>query len=191
MVRALASRPHVLGVDDAPFRKGRDREVPIVGVLMEGPDLVEAIAIGHFPVDGDDAAGYLGGWIQSLRGFRGMQAVILGGITIAGLGLVDLAKLAGALSRPVLAVTRHDPAGSQLRRALHAARLSERLPVLARSPPAFEAAPGLHVAAVGLSPAEAAALVRLTLGKSRLPEPLRVAHMVAGALATGESRGRV
>jgi endonuclease V-like protein UPF0215 family len=186
-----ASRPHVLGVDDAPFRKGRDREVPIVGVVMEGPDLVEAIAIGRFPVDGEDAAGYLAGWIRELRAYRGIQAIFLGGVTIAGLGLVDLEALAGALRRPVLAVTRRDPAGSELRRALRAAGLADRLPLLDRSPPAFETAPGLYVAAAGLSPAEAASLVRRTLGKSRLPEPLRLAHIVAAALVNGESRGRV
>ncbi len=35
-------RPHVLGVDDGPFDKGVSRTVPLVGVTMEGPDLVEA-----------------------------------------------------------------------------------------------------------------------------------------------------
>src|SRR6266545_1988566 len=190
MVRAFASRPHVLGVDDAPFRKGSDREVRIVGVVMEGPDLIEAIAIGSFPVDGDDATGYLARWISELRAFRGIQAIFLGGITIAGLGLVDLEQLAEALSRPVLAVTRHDPANSELRRALRGAGLSERLPLLDRTPAAFAAAPGLYVAAAGLSPAEATALVRCMLAKSRVPEPLRVAHMIAAALVNGESHGR-
>src|SRR5882724_236915 len=186
-----ASRPHVLGVDDAPFDKGRDHEVPIVGVLMEGPDLVEGVAIGTFPVDGDDAAGYLARWIRDLRAYRSIQAILLGGITIAGLGLVDLAALAGALGRPVLAVTRRDPANSELRRALRVAGLSERLPLLDRSPPALPVAPGLYLAAAGVTPAEAAELVRRTVGKSRLPEPLRIAHLVAAALVSGESRGRV
>jgi len=184
-------RDHVLGIDDAPFRKGQDREVPIVGVVMEGADLVEAVAVGHLPVDADDATGLLSAWIRELRIFRSVQAVLVGGITIAGLGVVDLDQLTKMIGRPALAVTRHDPAGSELRRALRAARLTERLPLLDRSPAAIEAAPGLYVAAAGLSPAEAAALVRRMLRKSRLPEPLRIAHMVAGALATGQSRGRV
>ena len=184
-------REHVLGIDDAPFRKGQDREVAIVGVVMEGPDLVEAVAVGSIPVDGDDVTGLLSAWIRDLRTFRSIQAILLGGITIAGLGVVDLDLLARSVGRPALAVTRHNPAGSELRRALRAAGLTDRLPLVDRSPAAIEAAPGLYVAAAGLSPAEAAALVRRMLGKSRLPEPLRIAHMVAGALATGQSRGRV
>jgi len=52
-------------------------------------------------------------------------------------------------------------------------------------------AAGLYLAAAGVAPAEAAELVRRTVGKSRLPEPLRIAHLVAAALVSGESRGRV
>ena len=39
MVRSF--RPHVLGIDDGPFDKSTDTTVPIVGVMMEGADLVE------------------------------------------------------------------------------------------------------------------------------------------------------
>jgi uncharacterized protein len=165
--------------------------VPVVGVLMEGSDLVEALAITSFPVDGADAAGYLANWIHGLRVYRGIQAILMGGITIAGLGLVDLDALASALGRPVVAVTRRNPADSDLRRALRAAGLSERLTLLDRSPKAIAVAPGLYVAAAGVTPGEAAALVRRTVRKSRLPEPLRIAHLVAAALVRGESRGRV
>ena len=35
------------------------------------------------------------------------------------------------------------------------------------------------------------ALARATLGKAQLPEPLRIAHLIAAALVSGESRGRV
>lgn len=186
-----AARLHVLGVDDAPFRKGRDREVPIVGVLMEGADLVEGVAFGRFPVDGDDPAGYLASWVRGLRAYRGIQSILVGGVTIAGLGLIDLESLAEALRRPVIAVTRRDPADSKLRRALRAAGLAERLVLLDRSPAALQVGPGLFVAAAGITPGEAAAVVRRSLGKSRLPEPLRLAHLIASGLVNGESRGRV
>lgn len=41
-------RPHLLGVDDAPFDKGQAAPVPLVGVVMEGPDRMEAVALGHY-----------------------------------------------------------------------------------------------------------------------------------------------
>ena len=184
-------RPHVLGVDDAPFHKGRGRPVQIVGVLMEGNDLVEGVALAEFPVDGEDATGFLAHWINGLRWRQGIQAVVLGGITLAGLGLVDLTVLATRLGLPVLAVTRRDPAASLLGEALTAAGLADRLPIARRSPPAVRVRPGLHVAMAGISPEEARAVVETTLRKSRMPEPLRLAHLIGSALERGESRGRV
>ncbi|HET7599070.1 MAG TPA: DUF99 family protein [Gemmatimonadales bacterium] len=184
-------RRHILGIDDAPFAKGRDPVVPIVGVLMEGADLVEAVAIASFPVDGSNATDFLARWITGLRVRPSVQAVVLGGITIAGLGLVDLIGLAEIIRRPVLAVTRRDPSNSELRRALIAAGLDERLPLLERIPPAREIREGLFVAAAGVSPNEVPKLALATLGKSNLPESLRVAHLIARALTMGESRGRV
>ncbi len=186
-----ATRPHVLGVDDAPFDKRQSAPVTIVGVVMAGHDLVESVAVGAFPVDGDGAAEYLAGWIGRMRIRPTLRAVILGGITIAGLGIVDLTELAGRLGLPVLAVTRRNPAGSDLADALRAAGLSGRLTLLERIPRAFGVGEGLYLAHAGASRLEAERLVTATLGKARLPEPLRVAHLIGQALALGESRGRV
>lgn len=186
-----APRPHVLGVDDAPFEKGQAAHVPIVGVMMEGADLVESVAVASFPVDGEGATDFLAGWIGELRTRPTLQAVVLGGITIAGLGLVDVRALAERLGVPVLVVTRRDPSESQLSAALGAARLHERIPLVERSPRAQRLGEGVYLAHAGATRDEALHLVRATSGKSLLPEPLRVAHLMARALVTGESRGRV
>ena len=184
-------RPHVLGVDDAPFDKKQAHPVPVVGVLMEGNDLVEGVALTDFPVDGAEATGFLATWIDGLRWRDAMQAVVLGGITMAGLGLVDLEELARQLTIPVLAVTRRDPGKSRIGEALEAAGLPDRLPTAQHSPRPIRVTPGLYVALAGIEPARATDLVRATLRKSRMPEPLRVAHLIAGAVARGQSRGRV
>ena len=48
----------------------------------------------------------------------------------------------------------------------------------------------IYVQRVGLSTREAAGLVRATTLHGNLPEPLRLAHLIAGAYVTGQSRGR-
>lgn len=184
-------KPHVLGIDDAPFTKGQAREVPVVGVMMEGATLVEGIALGSFPVDGAEATAYLAAWVGGQRWRRSLQAVVLGGITIAGLGVVDVTELADALRVPVLVATRNDTALSTLGDALVAAGYQDRLHILARTPPARMVLPGLFVAAAGAREDEAEALVRATLNKAKLPEPLRVAHLIGSALVRGTSHGRV
>jgi uncharacterized protein len=187
----ITSRPHLLGVDDAPFDKRQTSPVPIVGVVMEGADRIEAVAVGQFPVDGEGATEFLAGWIGGLRTRPALQGVILGGITIAGLGLVDVAALAERLVLPVLVVTRRNPLGSDLADALRAAGMEHRLSQLERVPRAFGVGEGLFLAHVGTTRVEAEELVRASLAKSRLPEPLRVAHLIGQAIVLGQSRGRV
>ncbi len=184
-------RPHVLGVDDAPFDKRQSTPVPIIGVAMEGNDLVESVALGEFAVDGDGATEYLANWIAGLRARPMLQAVVLGGITIAGLGIIDISTLAERLGLAVLVVTRHNPARSELDSALRAAGLIDRLSLLERMPPAYGLGEGLYLAHAGAPRVEAERLLAPTLGKSKLPEPLRVAHLIGQAIVLRESRGRV
>ena len=184
-------RPHTLGVDDAPFEKRQAGPVPVIAVAMEGHAVIESVARTEFPVDGAEATEYLAAWIERLRARPMLQAVILGGITIAGLGIIDVAALAERLGIAVLVVTRRNPARSELADALRAAGLSDRLSILERIPPAHGFGEGLYLAHAGVPRVEAERILQATLGKSRLPEPLRVAHLIGQAIVLRESRGRV
>jgi endonuclease V-like protein UPF0215 family len=184
-------RPHVLGIDDAPFEKGQSDEVPIVAVMMEGASLVEGVAVDRFAVDGEDATGFLAAWVSGLRWHAGLQAVVLGGVTLAGLGVVDIRALAERLETPILAVTRRDTARSELTGALRKAGLAHRLAIVERTPPARRMHDGLFVAAAGVEETEAERILRASLNKANLPEPLRVAHLIGAAMVKGQSRGRV
>jgi endonuclease V-like protein UPF0215 family len=183
-------RPHVLGIDDGPFDKRTNATVPIVGVMMEGHDLVEAVAVTEFPVDGEDATGFLADWIEDLRFNQALHGVVLGGMTIAGLGMVDVALLAERLGRAVMVVNRHEPRNERLAMALEAAGLAERIPMLERAPAAWRLQDGLHVRHAGASRDEVERILLATRNKSQLPEPLRLAHLMGAAVANGQSRGR-
>ena len=187
----MTARPHILGIDDAPFEKGQAQPVPIVAVMMEGADLVEGIALDYFPVDGEAATDYLACWIAGLRFHASLQAVALGGITLAGLGIIDPTELAARLGVPVLVITRREPVDGPLIHALEAAGLRDRIPIVERSPRAFPLTEGQHLACAGIDWDGGVRLARATLRKSQFPEPLRVAHLIGRALVTGESRGRV
>ena len=186
-----ALRPHVLGIDDGPFDKGQSEPAAIVGVTMEGADLVESVAVTSFPVDGPGATAFLADWVSGLRARASLQAVVLGGITIAGLGVVDVAEFARRIGAPVLVVTRRQPRDDQLALALRAAGLAERIVTVERAPRARRISQGLYLACAGTEHTEATRIVRATLRKALLPEPLRLAHLVARAIVSGESRGRV
>jgi hypothetical protein len=146
--------------------------------------------VTEFPIDGDEATGFIGDWIERMRFAPALQAVIFGGVTIAGLAVIDIGALARRLHTPVIIVNRKDRTHHRLEQAFEAAGLRERLAVVENMPSIFRVTGGLHAAAAGIDVAAAARLIRATLAKSDLPEPLRVAHLVARAIVKGESRGR-
>ena len=78
--------------------------------------------------------------------------------------------------------------------ALRAAPLAdraERLAVLERTPPARALEGGPFYACAGIEAERAAAWIRASRQKAQFPEALRLAHMIAAAVKTGSSRGRV
>ena len=182
--------PHVLGVDDGPFAKGQREPVPVIAVLMEGAGIVEGVSIRAFPVDGEGVTAFLGDWILGLRWHATLDSVVLGGITLAGLAVVDVMALADRLGVPVLAVTRRDTRASDLDHALRQAGFGDRLGILEGTPAAARVHAGLYVACAGIGPEDAAAIVRATTNKARVPEPLRVAHLIGAAIVRGESKGK-
>jgi endonuclease V-like protein UPF0215 family len=54
----------------------------------------------------------------------------------------------------------------------------------------MEALAGVYVQRVGLTKAQAQATIKRHRLQGNIPEPVRVAHLIAGALERGCSRGR-
>lgn len=187
----MKGRPHIFGIDDAAFSKRQTEPVAIIGVMTEGADLVENIAITKFPVDGAGATEFMAQWVSSLRFRPSLQCLVLGGITVAGLGVVDIRDLSNQLSLPVLVFNRKDPARSDLCRALGTAGHRDRIAIVQQEPPARHLGPGRYLSWHGADERTALRLLDLSAKKSNYPEAIRIAHLVGKALTAGESRGRV
>jgi endonuclease V-like protein UPF0215 family len=181
---------YVVGFDDAPFERSHRGDVPVIGAVFNNRRL-EGVIMGKVRRDGANATENIARSIERSRFARSVQAVLLQGITFAGFNVVDLATLSERLGLPVVAVTRRKPDLAKIQRALLGSvpggrrkwRLIERLA------PARKHG-GVYVQHAGIDWDRAAALVDRFAFNSHLPEPLRTAHLVAGALALGESRHR-
>lgn len=182
--------PHVLGIDDGPFVKGESHDVPLAGVMTAGADLVECVAITRFAIDGDAVTDFLGDWIRDCRFGPSLRAVVFGGVTIAGLGVIDIERLSARLRRPVIVVNRRDPRHHRMQRAFAAAGLLDRLDLVEATPAAVRVSSGLFASFAGIDARSGAALLKSVTAKSQLPEPLRLAHLIATAVVRGQSQGR-
>lgn len=181
---------YAIGFDDAPFEKSHRGDVVVVGAVFNGPRL-EGVLTGKVRRDGANATRSLIHMTRESRFSSSLRLILLQGITLAGFNVVDLPKLHDATGLPVIAVCRRPPDLEKMRRALHESvpggarkwRLIEGL-----APP--RQANGVFLQCQGLGVREAAAAVSRWAVNSVLPEPLRTAHLIAGALADGESRHR-
>jgi endonuclease V-like protein UPF0215 family len=181
---------HVVGVDDAPFAREHGGNVPVVATVFSRLRL-DGVLVGRVRRDGADATRALAALIGGSRFAAHLQAVLLQGIALAGFNVIDLAGLHAALGLPVLVVARHRPDLASIERALrlHVPGGARKWRLIERAGP-MEPVAGVFVQRAGLSLSDARALVGRLAISGRIPEPLRVAHLIAGALATGASRGR-
>ena len=172
-----------IGWDDSPHTRA-DGRVPVVGVHMRGHARVEGILLTDVARDGDDATNRLARCLAD-SGLRGTRALLLDGASFAGFNVVDLEGLAEETGVPCLAFTKGVPDLASMRAALRNVPNPEGKWALLRRREvvtlATEATP-ITVSFAGMSRTEAVELLAATTARGHVPEPLRLAHMVAAVV---------
>jgi endonuclease V-like protein UPF0215 family len=171
----------VVGFDDAPHMRA-DGRVPVVGVHMRAGAYVEGVLATDVERDGDDATNRVARLVAD-SGLRGLKALLLDGAAFGGFNVVDLDGLHAETGVPCLAFTKGVPDMEAMRRALRNVpnpegkwallerRRNVTLPTASGTP--------ITVSFAGMSRDEAVELLALTTVRGLVPEPLRIAHLVA------------
>lgn len=181
---------NLVGFDDAPFARGHHGPVKVVGAVFAHLRF-DGVLVGSIEKDGADSASRLAELVVRSRFHEHIQLVLLQGVAFGGFNVVDVFQLHRDLDRPVMVVARKAPDMVAIREAL-VSRIPEgetKWSILERLGP-MEPVHGVFVQRVGLSMTEAASVIERFAVHGRIPEPLRVAHLIAGAIAEGHSRGR-
>ncbi|MBN1430396.1 MAG: DUF99 family protein [Anaerolineae bacterium] len=180
----------VIGFDDAPFPAGYAGNVKVVGMVYAGLRL-DGVLIGEVEKDGMDAAEKLIALISQSKFAPNLHLVMLQGIALGGFNVVDVFALHEQLALPVLVVSRRLPNMEAIKNALLTKVRGgrEKWAVIEKLGP-MEPAGSAYVQRVGLTHDQAVTVVKRLAIEGSIPEPLRVAHLIAGAIADGQSRGR-
>jgi endonuclease V-like protein UPF0215 family len=181
---------HVVGFDDTPFARAWRGDVAIIGAVFAGLRL-EGVLRGTVRRDGVNATARLADLITVSKFRPQLQLVLLQGIALAGFNVVDLDALHAQTGLPLLVIARRQPRMDKIR-----AVLRSRVPggarkwaLIERAGP-MEAMAGVFVQRRGIGEARAERVIRQLAVHGSIPEPLRVAHLIAGGIAIGQSRGR-
>jgi uncharacterized protein len=186
----MAGFSNVIGFDDAPFAQRWRGDVRLIGAVCARTRL-DGVVSGFVRRDGANSTTRMIELVRSSQ-FRGhVQAVLLQGIAVAGFNVVDVHALHDALQVPVLVLMRRQPRMALIRDALfdHIPGASRKWSLIERAG-SIERLGSLYCQRVALSVSEARRLVAATTLHGNLPEALRLAHLIAGGVTTGISRGR-
>lgn len=181
---------HIIGFDDSPFARSHRGDVRVVGAVFAGARL-EGILSGAIRRDGANAARNLAALVSGSKFAAHLQLVMLQGIALGGFNVVDVFDLHARLRLPVLVIARRAPDMEAIRSALltRVPGGARKWAIIERLGP-MEPAAGVYVQRLGISLDEAAGVIGRSAINGVIPEPLRVAHLIAGGIADGESRGR-
>ncbi len=188
----MKNEVRIIAWDDCAFSFTATR-VRIIGVIFRGAAFMDGLLSAHITKDGMDATETITRTITTSRHYDQLSYIMLDGITLGGLNIVDLVSLYDATQLPVIAVQRKPPNVAAFRAACKKLdQYEERERTITNAGKHFATAissTNLYFQKHGCSQHECEALIQQTCVRSHVPEPLRVAHLIASGLS-GESRGR-
>lgn len=179
----------MLGFDDGPFDKFKDNDCLVVGCVFRAGEYIDGVLSTRVKVDGTDSTQKLASCINKSK-FKGdLRFIVMKGLAFGGFNIVDIWRLYEKTGIPVVVVMRSYPRYSLFYRALDKLGLSRRKRSVEKAgePVGVE---GLFVQFAGTALPEVKRLLRLICTRSNIPEPLRVAHIIASGIVRGESRGQ-
>jgi endonuclease V-like protein UPF0215 family len=179
---------NVIGFDDAPFEREWRGNVALVGTVCSGTRL-DVVVRGYVKRDGNDATEVMETLVRD-KSLVHVRGVMMQGITTAGFNVIDIHALADRLELPVLVVMRKKPKLQQFFDALAKVPGAKKKRETIEAAGEPEALGTLWVQRAGLTADEAARMLERTTLHGAIPEPLRLAHIIAGGMTRGKSTGR-
>ena len=175
-----------IGFDDAPFLRSAGGKVSIAGIVC-AETRFEGMVWGEVEQDGWDATEIICQLLIDGKFLPQLHLVMLDGIGFGGFNIVDLPTLAEKLAKPCVAVMRRYPNLPKMKKALLRLPHPEKRWELLQKAGKIHAYPPFYFQVCGEQPETIAhALQRLT-DCGKVPEALRLAHLVGAAVINGES----
>lgn len=181
----VLQKSRVVGVEDGSFsRESSIQKALLISVLLQEISLID-FQMNSIKVDGLDATEKL---ITMLRRWS-FDSVILAGVSFAGFNLIDAKAVFEEFEKPVIVVARTKPNNVAVKNALlqHFEDWKARWGVIEKLGPIYEIVsmpnePPIYTEIIGANLNWASNLIRKLSTCCRIPEPVRVARLIARGL---------
>jgi hypothetical protein len=184
----LKKEVRIIAWDDCAFSFGQEN-VMLVGAIFRGASFLDGMLSTTVEKDGMDATQKISASMLKSRHYDQLSYVMTDGISFAGLNILDINELHEKTKLPVLAVIRKRPDRAKFVLAFGKLPGSEMRKKITEKTGEVLKFGEMYYQKAGLDEKESEQLLKMTCIRSNLPEPLRVAHLIASGFS-GESKGR-
>ncbi len=188
-IRQVKKEIRILGVDDARFIRERDNWTRLIGVVYRGGEWMEGCIQAPIRVDGDDVTEQLIHMVQRSSHFGQLRVIMTRDTIFGGVNILNIELVTKAIGLPVIAVSDSKPDMKRVTKALQRIAphswqekltvLEECGPIKAVRIPAKQTP--IYVQWAGIPFDQVRQLIRMSATRSGLPEPIRVAHLIASS----------
>ncbi len=172
----------VVGIDDGYFERSRDRKAPLVITIMKS-SVIEGFIFSWLDVDGTNATSIILDALAPIK--EQISAVFLYGTIFAGTNVVSMNELYNNLKKPIIAIADEKPDNRLIERAFRVFGSEISWKIYTENPSMMELKTKrgiLYVSSVGASRKEVLRIVEHYQLSSKIPEPIRISHLVGKAV---------
>jgi endonuclease V-like protein UPF0215 family len=190
--RIIKQEIRILGVDDSPFPPHTTEEVMLVGTVFRAGNWLDGVLSTHILGDGKDATEKISDMVKNSRNLGQLGVIMLDGITFGGFNLVNIRKIFESTGVPVIVIMRKIPNFERIKKALKRFDdWEDRWVNVIEAGHVYkvENSEPIYMQIHGIEKEDAEDIIRISTTRSAIPEPLRVAHIIAAGITTGESKG--
>jgi endonuclease V-like protein UPF0215 family len=191
----LKKEIRIIGFDDGAFVPHSKDPVFVIGVVYRGGKILDGALTTSVSVDGSDATEKIVKLINESRHKQQLKVIMFDGITLAGFNVIDIKKVHEETRIPVIVINRKHPNLVKVKSALknlpdgeerwktisHAGKIKECY---------VQDFKKVYYQSIGMDDDDTKEVIKLSTTRGYIPEPLRVAHLLATAVVRGESYGR-
>lgn len=188
----------ILGIDDAPFNNlyNVTTDVLVVATVFRGGSYMDGLLSCHIKKDGADSTKKLIALIKKTKHLDQLQCIMINGIALGGFNVIDIQELSKKTKLPVIIIIRHKPNFNKIIKALknadkrNASRKIELMKKAGTIYPLLLKNKKIYFQMANISKKRAQEIIKLSSTHGAIPEPLRIAHIIASGIVLGESHGR-
>jgi endonuclease V-like protein UPF0215 family len=164
----------------------------LVGTVFRAGNWLDGVLSTYIHGDGTDGTEKIIDMVKNSRNLGQLGVIMLDGITFGGFNLVNIREIFESTGVPVIVIMRKIPNFERIKKALKRfddwelrwANLLEAGQVYK-----IDNSEPVYIQIYGIKLEDAEEIVRISTTRSAIPEPLRVAHIIAAGIISGESRG--